>query len=167
MLLSKILLPISIIVAVSTAFGVSADATEKYKKVSAHLVAQANAELVAKKYDGAKLLYERALVAAPANISALIGLGRTHEAAGRVGKGLKYYRQALEIEPNDKLALEVQTLAFLKRDMTDKANGNRDKLARLCVSGCPALDVVVSAIEAYKVRKADKVSATLAENKDG
>ncbi|MBL4639480.1 MAG: hypothetical protein JKY57_03010, partial [Kordiimonadaceae bacterium] len=81
--------------------------------------------------------------------------------------GLKYYRQALEIEPNDKQALEVQTLAFLKRDMTDKANGNRDKLARLCVSGCPALDVVVSAIEAYKVRKADKVSATLAENKDG
>lgn len=168
MLVSKILLVVSVtvgfVVGIST--GVSANTAEKYQKVSAQLVAQANAVFSTQEYEGAKLLYERALVAAPANISALIGLGRTHEAEGDIGKGLKYYRQALEIEPNDKYALEVQTLAFLKRDMTDKADSNRDKLARLCAKGCAALDVVETAIEAYKVSKAAEAPSTaaLAEN---
>ena len=164
MLFSKILLSISAASALTIA--VAAQAETKFQKVSSQLVAQANAALETKQFVDAQLLYERALVAAPANTKALIGLGRSHEEQGRVGKGLKYYRQALEIEPNDQTALEVQALAFLKRDMKERADSNREKLARLCASGCAALASVETAIEAYQVTNAEK-TATVAENKDG
>lgn len=164
MTFSKSLLSVALAACVS--FSVSAQSDTKYLKVSQHLVAQANAALENERYPDAQFLYERALVASPANITALIGLGRSHEGQGRVGKGLKYYRQALEIEPNDQRALEVQALAFLKRDMTDRADNNRDKLARLCINGCEALASVETAIEAYKVSKMEKTT-TIAENKEG
>lgn len=121
----------------------------KYQHVSSRLVSEAKAALSIEKIDDAQYLFERALVANPANTDALLGLGRAHEAQGRVGKGLKYYRQALEIEPNDVKALEAQALAFLKREMFDRADNNRAKLARLCPKGCEALDSVEVAIEAY------------------
>lgn len=164
MVFSKVLLSISLTAAV--AFSASAQTETKFQKVSRHLVAQANVALDTEQFAEAQLLYERALVAAPANIAALIGLGRSHEGQGRVGKGLKYYRQALEIEPNDQRALEVQALAFLKRDMKDRADSNREKLARLCTAGCSALATVETAIEAYQVEKAEQ-TATVAESNGG
>lgn len=132
----------------------------KYKNISRQLVAEANVALKALEIDEARLLFERALVAYPANTNALLGLGRTHEAKGQVGRGLKYYRQALEIEPNDKGALEVQALAFLKREMLDRADANRAKLVRLCPNGCAARESVETALEAYLAE--DKMAANTA-----
>ena len=134
-----------------------AQTDNKYKNISRQLVAEASAALASEKATDAQLLFERALVANPANTHALLGLGRSHEAQGRVGRSLKYYRQALEIEPNDQPALEAQALAFLKRDMMDRADANRAKLARLCPNGCTALDSVETALEAYLIEdKAEK-----------
>lgn len=164
MLFSKVLLSIS--VAAGLSVPLVAQSETKFQKVSGQLVAQANVALDSAQFEDAQLLYERALVAAPANTAALIGLGRSHEGQGRVGKGLKYYRRALEIEPNDQRALEVQALAFLKRDMKDRADNNREKLARLCANGCAALASVETAIEAYQVDKSEQ-TASVAENKDG
>ncbi len=164
MLFSKVLVSMSVVGMMS--ISAMAQSETKFQKVSHQLVAQANAALGTDQFADAQLLYERALVASPSNTAALIGLGRSHEGQGRVGKGLKYYRQALEIEPNDQRALEVQALAFLKRDMKDRADSNRDKLARLCANGCAALASVETAIEAYQVDK-DEKTATIAENKDG
>ena len=130
-------------------------ANDKYKDVSTQLAREAIMALTAERTEDAQLLFERALVANPANIDALIGLGKTHEALGKVGRGLKYYRQALAIDPNAFPALEAQAVAFLKRDMVDRAEANRDKLARLCVAGCEALEKVEVAIEGYRAEKAD------------
>ena len=135
---------------------VEASSDTKYKNISRQLVAEANVALETAQVDDARLLFERALVAYPANTNALLGLGRTHEAKGQLGRGLKYYRQALEIEPNDKGALEIQALAFLKREMLDRADANRAKLARLCPNGCAALETVETALEAYLAE--DKVA---------
>jgi len=133
-----------------------ADTDMKYQNISRQLVAEANVALKSEKVEDARLLFERALVAFPANTNALLGLGRTHEAKGKVGLGLKYYRQALEIEPNDKGALEIQALAFLKREMLDRADANRAKLARLCPKGCKALENIETALDAYLAQ--DKVA---------
>lgn len=133
----------------------SVSANDKYKDVSSQLVREAGVAFMAERTEDAQLLFERALVANPANIDALIGLGKTHEALGKVGRGLKYYRQALAIDPNAFPALEAQAVAFLKRDMVDRAEANRDKLARLCVAGCDALENVEVAIEGYRAEKAD------------
>ncbi len=139
-------------------------ANDRYKDASRMLVSEASMALKAEKSEEALVLYERALVADPANLNALIGLGKTHEVQGRVGRGLKYYRQALAIDPNAQSALEAQAVAFLKRDMVDRAEANRDKLARLCSTGCRALETVRTALDGYK---AEKASAELAEANAG
>lgn len=132
-----------------------AQTAEKYQELSEQLVAEASGAMKAEQAKEAQSLYERALVANPANIDALIGLGKAHEAQGRIGSGLKYYRKALELEPNDKNALEYQALAFLKRNLRARAENNRDKLASLCTDGCDELETVTSAIEEFSARKAD------------
>lgn len=146
------------------AMGGAATATDKYKDTSRELVVQAHVALTSESAEDAQLLFERALVANPANLQALIGLGKSHEAQGRVGRGLKYYRQALSIDPNAFTALEAQALAFLKRDMVERAEANRDKLARLCTGGCGELDTVDTAIKGYQTaQKADVADASTSQ----
>lgn len=136
------------------AFSGPAFASDKYKDTSRILVSEASMALASEKAEDAQLLFERAIVADPANLEALVGLGKSHEAQGRVGRGLKYYRQALSIDPNAHAALEAQALAFLKRDMKDRAETNRDKLARLCTAGCDALSNVEAALDGYTAKDA-------------
>jgi len=157
-LMRKIIVAVGLLALVASPLQASSDT--KYKNISRQLVVKANVALRALEIDEARLLFERALVAYPANTNALLGLGRTHEAKGQVGRGLKYYRQALEIEPNDMGALEVQALAFLKREMLDRADANRAKLVRLCPNGCTALENVETALEAYLAE--DKIAANAA-----
>jgi len=148
MLIKKSVLTIGLI-AVFSFSAVHAQTLPKYREISKQLVIEAKLALTSSKPETALLLFERAIVADPANTQALLGLGRTHELEGRVGRGLKYYRQALEIEPNDKFALRDQALAFLKQDLMDRADGNRAKLARLCPNGCEALERVEVALKAH------------------
>ncbi|NVJ70740.1 MAG: hypothetical protein HWE08_10330 [Alphaproteobacteria bacterium] len=141
----------------------AAQTADKYQSLSRQLVSQAQMALDSEQAAEARVLFERALVANPANVTAMIGLGRTAEAQGLTGRGLRYYRRALEIEPNNRGALEAQALAFLKRDRADRAEDNREKLARLCLKGCEALNVVTAALDAYHAQHAD---ASMAQ-KDG
>lgn len=142
----------------------SLQVADRYIDVSDTLAVQAKAKLGGGETEAAQDLYERALVANPANMQALIGLGKTHEAQGRVGRGLKYYRQALTIDPNALRALEAQAIAFLKRDMPDRAEINRDRLATLCRTGCEPLENVKVAIEGYR---AEQANAQVAEASNG
>lgn len=130
-------------------FTANAQTSDKYHAISSQLVNSAYAALSGGAVNDARLMFERALVADPANVQALIGLGKAHEDTGNTGKGLKYYRHALEIEPNDQQALQRQALAFLKRDMADRALDNQEKLARLCPKGCEALSIVTTAVDTY------------------
>lgn len=148
----------------SIVFAGAATASDKYKDTSRILVSEASMALASEKAEDAQLLFERALVAHPANLEALVGLGKSHEAQGRVGRGLKYYRQALAIDPNAHAALEAQALAFLKRDMVDRAQSNRDKLARLCSAGCDALSTVEAALDGYVAK--DTVVADASSGQD-
>ncbi len=126
-----------------------AQTSKSYQEVSKALVEQADAALSTGAYDDAKELYERALVANPKNGTAYVGLGQVYEGLDRVGRGLRFYRKALEIEPNDTGALRLQALAFLRRGLINRANKNRDRLARICGDGCRALDDVEIAIETW------------------
>ena len=131
---------------------------DKYQKLSDQMVASGHAALTSGTPTEALEFFERALVANPASTAAILGLAKAHEAEGRVGRSLKYYRLALSLEPNHLEALGSQALAFLKRDMIDRAESNREKLARLCQNGCEPLDVVESALEAHKAKIADAAS---------
>lgn len=124
----------------------SAQNAEKYQKISTMYVTQAIEALNTGDASGAQAFYEKALVANPANVMALVGLGDAHSVQGRTGRGLKYYRFALEVVPNNKPALERQALAFLKKGNIDRAVSNQMILERLCSNGCEALSLVNLAI---------------------
>lgn len=150
---------------------VSAQTADRYKDISNALVAQGSeilgSDASAAKAGEAQVFFERALVANPANVAALIALGEAHEAQDHTSKGLKYYRKALELEPNNLEALQQQTLAFLKRDLVDEAGGNREKIARLCRTGCDALTKVEAAIATYQASGLQAGAAQEAHAADG
>ena len=151
------------------AFGVTsavAQVSDDYKSLSRELVRDGNEALAMEDAEAAKDLFERALVANPASVTALIGLGKSFEAMDSVPKGLKFYRHALAIEPNNLDALEAQSLAFLKRGLYDEAELNRDKLKRLCRAGCPALTDVEEALTAYLSQQADASAAQEGESNE-
>jgi tetratricopeptide (TPR) repeat protein len=133
-----------------SAFAFDGQTSNKHQLLSSTLVVDAERALSTNKIDDAKLLFERALVANPSNIRALIGLGKTHELKGLTGRGLTYYRLALEVEPNDQDALEAQSLAFLKKNLYDRAEANRDRLKQVCSNGCTQLDAVENALKVYR-----------------
>ncbi len=125
----------------------------KYIDLSKSLTTNAAAVFENGKPAEAQNILEHALVADPANIITLITLGKVHEAQNRMGKGLKYYRQALEIDPNNLNALELQSIAFLAKGLNDRAEKNLTKLTQLCREGCDALTKVEAAVKAYNGKK--------------
>lgn len=133
--------------------------SDTFKGLARDLVRDGKEALTMEDAEAARALFERALVANPASVTALIGLGRAYEAQDKVPVSLKYYRHALKIEPNSLEALEAQSLAFLKRGLFDEADLNRAKLERLCRAGCPALTSVSTALTDFLSQKADASEA--------
>lgn len=92
--------------------------------------------------------YEAALAADPRNRDAYVGLARGAEANGLPGHAVRYYRQALELDPNDLSVLELQGLAYLKRGAAPRAEENLDRLQKLCPDACPQAERLAAAIKA-------------------
>jgi tetratricopeptide (TPR) repeat protein len=84
-------------------------------------------------------LYEAAVAADPKNGAAYVGLGRSYEAVGMQGKALRYYRLALDINPNDLAALEAQATGMMAKGAPSKAQDSLDRIRKLCPKGCPSL----------------------------
>lgn len=92
--------------------------------------------------------FESALVANPKSTAAYIGLGRAHASLERPKSAMEYYDAALQIDPNNRSALELQSLGYLKQGRISAAERNLTRLKRLCASGCVELDRVDAAISA-------------------
>jgi Tfp pilus assembly protein PilF len=107
--------------------------------VSQQLVARAQAAVLQSKTTDALDLYEAALAADPKNMSAYLGLGRAYEGIGMQGRALRYYRLALEINPNDVAVLEAQALGMIAKGAPTKAQVPLDRIRKLCPKGCPSL----------------------------
>ncbi len=97
--------------------------------------------------------YEAALAADPRNRQAYIGLARASEADGLPGHALRYYREALALDPNDLSALELQGMAFLQRGAQPRAETNLERLKKLCPEPCPTADRLAAAITAQAAKK--------------
>ncbi|WP_374764606.1 tetratricopeptide repeat protein [Yunchengibacter salinarum] len=148
----------------ASALMAQAQVAPKYRDISRDLVKQGETALeAAEGQDEAKkarALFEQALVANPANVSALMGLGRSYEALEQLGRALKYYRHALELAPNNREALKRQALVFLQRDLPERARHNRDRLSRLCDSACAPLTAVEEALMVHASDTAAKNQKT-------
>ncbi len=109
-------------------------------------VKRAETLLAAGQRQSAVDLFEAALASDPRNIRAYLGLARAAEADGLPGKAVRFYREALQIDPNDLTALELQGNALMMRGATARAEANLERLKTLCAAPCPPADRLKAAI---------------------
>ena len=112
--------------------------------------------------------FEAAAAADPRNVAAFIGLAHAYEALGLPGKAVRYYREALALDPNDLGALEGQGKALVARGATARANLNLVRIRTLCKGECPAakrLEVALAAPPPVaKTASAEPAKAAAAKN---
>lgn len=103
---------------------------------SVALLDQARTARVAGQLEQANDLLESALVVDPKNRRAFHELAEIAKAQGLPGKAIRFYREALELEPNDVVALAGQGDALMQKGAVMKARDNLARLKRVCTSGC-------------------------------
>ena len=135
------LTPIALTVAVALATMASAGQGQKPDdQIDARSVAltQQGQTLAAQaRYLEATDLLETALVLDPRNRQAYIGLARAAQGMKLPGKAIKFYFEALKLEPNDVAALAGQGEALVQRGAVERAKKNLERIKTLCANPCP------------------------------
>lgn len=114
---------------------------------SVAILEQARTAQRAGNLDQANDLLESALAVDPKNRAAYLALADIAKAEGLPGKAIRFYREALELEPNDLAALAGQGDALIQKGAVTKARENLAKLKRLCTGACPEEARLAAAIE--------------------
>lgn len=113
---------------------------------------QGQSALGAGAYDRAVDAFETALVIDPRNRSAYLGLAHVARARQLPGKAIRFYDEALRLNPQDVATLEAQGQAMIAKGAIASARGNLAKIAALCKSGCAAATQLGSAINSAGAR---------------
>jgi len=111
--------------------------------------------------------FEAAAAADPRNAGAFIGLAHAYEAQGLPGKAVRYYREALALEPNDLNALEGQGKALVARGARARANLNLVRIQTLCKVECPQakrLELALAAPPPPVTASAEVAKVTVVKN---
>jgi len=111
------------------------------------LLDQARTARTAGTLDQATDLLESALAVDPKNRRAFVELAEIAKTQGLPGKAIRYYREALELEPNDVAALAGQGDALVQKGALVKARENLAKVKRLCATSCPEEARLAAVIE--------------------
>ncbi|MBO9711831.1 tetratricopeptide repeat protein [Sphingomonas sp.] len=110
------------------------------------LLQQGRAAQTAGNLDGATDLYETALAVDPRNRQAFVALAEVARAKGLPGKAIRFYQEALLLEPNDVSTLRGQGEAMMAKGAVEKAKENLAKIQGLCRSTCQDATVLAAAI---------------------
>ena len=136
----------AIILATVASAGWSQKADDQIDARSAALAQQAQALNGQARYQEATDLFETALAVDPRNRAAYIGLARAAQGLKLPGKAVKFYYEALQLEPNDVTALAGQGEALVQRGAVERAKRNLDRIKTLCHSTCPQVTTLAAAI---------------------
>ena len=152
------------ILLLSAAPALAAAGPDTVSAASLKLARQGDAALAAKQPAAAIDAYETALAVDPKNAAAYVGIARAYQAQGLPGKAVKYYRDALMLEPNDLGALEGQGMMLVQRGATARANLNLQRIKTLCKADCSAATrletaMAAPAVPAPKTASAEPVKA--------
>lgn len=105
---------------------------------SMQLLAQGKAAAAVGKLDEATDDLETALAVDPRNRAAFVELGDVTSDRGLHGKAIRLYRDALNLDPNDRAAIRGEGAALLAKGAVKQANADLDKLRKLCgTAACP------------------------------
>lgn len=103
-------------------------------------------QLNARQFTEAMDSFESALAADPRNRNAWLGMARVAVGQGLPGKAIRYYREALAIDPNDVAVLSLQGTVMVERGAKARAEANLDRIHQLCAAPCPPADRLAAAI---------------------
>ena len=113
---------------------------------SQQLLADGKAARAAGNLDAATDALETAIAVDPRNRAAFVALADTSEARGLPGKAIRLYREALELDPNDAVALAGQGEALVTKGAVNLARANLTKIQALCKGACPPATQLAAAI---------------------
>lgn len=145
---SKLLLT-GIAVAIATASGVAYCKTvePQIAPLSMQLTRSGEGMLNDRKALAAIDQFETALAVDPKNTRAYIGMARSYDYLGLPGRAVKFYREALAIDPNDLTALSEQGEALVARGAVTLAKENLARIRKLCQSECQSATTLAAVIE--------------------
>jgi len=89
---------------------------------------------------------ETALAVDPRNRAAFVALGEVADARGLPGKAIRFYREALLLEPNDVAALKGQGQAYVTKGAIERARQNLAKIRKICAKGCAEATALAAVI---------------------
>ncbi|MBC2777896.1 hypothetical protein [Parasphingopyxis marina] len=112
------------------------------------LVAEGRAALAAGENAQAADLIETALAVDARNRDGFVALAEVAQARELPGLAIRYYREALTIDPNDLAALEGQGRVLVSRGAIERARLNLSRIEALCESRCAEATALAAAIEA-------------------
>lgn len=114
--------------------------------LSIELQQQAEAQIAAGKLIEAADLLETSLAVDPRNRSAFVNLARIAKQQKLYGKAIRMANEALQLEPNDLDALEVQGQAMVELGAIPRARETLAKLQSLCANNCRQATALSTAI---------------------
>jgi len=147
MRLTPIVLTLAIAAATMASAGQSQRPDDQIDPRSTALLQQAQAQSAAGRYDDANDLLETALAVDPRNRAAYIALGHVAQAQRLPGKAVRYYADALRMEPNDVNALAGQGEAYVQRGAVERARRNLARVQTLCRQPCPQAQQLAAVIQ--------------------
>ncbi len=111
------------------------------------LLAEAQTARAAGNLQAATDVLETALAVDPRNRAALNQLAAIAMTQGLPGKAIRFYREALTLDPGDLVALQGQGEAFVARGAIDRARDNLAKIKKRCqAAACPQGTALAAAI---------------------
>jgi Tfp pilus assembly protein PilF len=147
MRLTPIVLTLAIAAATMASAGQSQRPDDQIDPRSTALVQQAQAQTGAGRLEEANDLLETALAVDPRNRAAYIALGHVAQAQRLPGKAVRYYADALRMEPNDVNALAGQGEAYVQRGAVERARRNLERVQTLCHQPCPQAQQLAAVIQ--------------------
>lgn len=138
----------ALLLATGTANAATAAASgdDVLKPVSVRMAEQGRAALASGNANAAIDAFEAALASDPKNVGAFNGMAQAYEKLGLPGKAVKFYREALVLNPSDIAALEGQGKALVARGATARAQVNLARIKAVCKTDCSAADRLQVAI---------------------
>jgi Tfp pilus assembly protein PilF len=137
-------------------------AAERIAPKSQELTRQGLNALANKQATAALGFFETAVAVDPRNDAAYLAMARAYEMLGLPGKALRYYRQALSVNPSNVAALEGQTQGFLAKNLTEQARANIARLRQICSTSCGnVIKRLEEALVQQNAKAATQTSSTL------
>jgi Tfp pilus assembly protein PilF len=146
MRLTPIALSAALLLATVSSAGLGQRPDDQIDARSMSLTDQAQALTAQGRYGEATDLLETALAIDPRNRQAYVGLAKAAQGQKLPGKAVKFYYEALKIEPNDLNALAGQGEALVQRGAVEKAKQNLARIRTLCHGTCTQATTLAAAI---------------------